>query len=34
MVKKNVIVCKLLVVEILGSIDIICLDKIGMLILN
>lgn len=34
MVKKNVFVRKFLFVEILGCVNVICLDKIGILIEN
>lgn len=32
MVKKYVIICWLLVVEMLGIVNVICFDKIGILI--
>lgn len=34
MVKRNVLIRKLFVVEILGGVIVICCDKIGILILN
>lgn len=34
MVEENVIVWKLFFVEIFGCISVICLDKIGILIIN
>lgn len=34
MVKCNVIICKLFVVEVLGSVMVVCFDKIGILMEN